>query len=35
MKLLSWLYDIFFNNKIADNEMKVMYGWEPDESEKE
>lgn len=32
MKLLSWLYDIFLNNKIAKNEMRVFYGWEPDES---
>ena len=28
----NWVYKIFFDNKIADNEMRVMYGWEPDES---
>lgn len=31
----NWASSIFFDNKIADNEMRVMYGWEPDESEKE
>jgi hypothetical protein len=31
----NWVYKILFDNKIADNEMRVMYGWEPDESEKE
>lgn len=31
----NWAYKILFDNKIADNEMRVMYGWEPDESEKE
>lgn len=27
-----WVFSIFLDNKIADNEMRVMYGWEPDES---
>lgn len=31
----NWVYKILFDNRIADNEMRVMYGWEPDESEKE
>jgi hypothetical protein len=31
----NWVYNILFDNKIADNEMRVMYGWGPDESEKE
>ena len=30
-----FIVSIFLDNKIADNEMRVMYGWEPDESEKE
>lgn len=30
-----WVFSIFLDNKIADNEMRVMYGWEPDEGEKE
>ena len=30
----NWVSKILFDNKIADNEMRVMYGWEPDESEK-
>ena len=31
----NFIISIFLDNKIADNEMRVMYGWEPDESEKE
>ena len=31
----NWVFSVFLDNKIADNEMRVMYGWEPDESEKE
>lgn len=31
----NWVYKMLFDNKIADNEMRVMYGWEPDEGEKE
>lgn len=30
-----WASKYILDNKIADNEMRVMYGWEPDESEKE
>ena len=30
-----FIVSIFLDNKIADNEMRVMYGWEPDEGEKE
>ena len=26
-----WVFSIFLDNKIADNEMRVIYGWEPDE----
>ena len=28
----SWAFKMIFENKIADNEMRVFYGWEPDES---
>lgn len=31
----NFIISIFLDNKIADNEMRVMYGWEPNESEKE
>lgn len=31
----NFIVSIFLDNKIADNEMRVMYGWEPDEGEKE
>lgn len=26
-----WAFSIFLDNKIADNEMRVFYEWEPDE----
>ena len=26
-----WAYKMLLDNKIADNEMRVFYGWEPDE----
>ena len=31
----NWAFEMLFDNRIADNEMRVMYGWEPDESKKE
>lgn len=34
-KIKNFIVSIFLENKIADNEMRVMYGWEPDESKKE
>ena len=27
----SLVFSIFLDNKIADNEMRVFYGWDPDE----
>lgn len=35
INIKNFLVSIFLDNKIADNEMRVMYGWEPDESKKE
>lgn len=35
INIKNFIFSIFLDNKIADNEMRVMYGWEPDESEKE
>ena len=35
LTILKKMWNIFIDNKIADNEMRVMYGWEPDESKKE
>ena len=35
LNFFKFFWVMAIDNKIADNEMRVMYGWEPDEGEKE